>query len=102
MSTKIHVDSLDAATSENELNNLFSTYGNVMEVNIVNVAVDHAGHKPRRFGFVTMATPEGARAAIQALNGNAACSFSVNAAGPREARAKFTVQTSRMRMKYEL
>jgi cold-inducible RNA-binding protein len=85
MSTKIHVDNLDVATTENELSNLFSTYGNVMDVNI---SVDHAGHQPRRFAFVTMATPEGARAAIQALNGKAMgiCSLSVSAARPREAR----------------
>ena len=33
--------------------------------------MDRANHKPRGFGFVTMATPEGARSAIQALNGKA-------------------------------
>lgn len=87
MNTKIHVDGLDAATTENELKNLFSAYGNVVGVNIV---VDHAGHAPRRFGFVTMATPEGTRAAIQALNGKAMgiCTLTVSAATPREARAK--------------
>jgi RNA recognition motif-containing protein len=35
----------------------------------INIAVDRATAKPRGFGFVTMVTPEGARAAIQALNG---------------------------------
>jgi len=86
MNTRIHVDNLDAAITENELNDLFSIYGNVMDVII---AVDHASHKPRRFGFVTMATPEGARVAIQALDGKVMgiCSLSVSAARPREARA---------------
>ena len=59
MNTKIYVDNLATATTEHELMNLFSVYGNVADVNI---AVDRANHKPRGFGFVTMVTPEGARA----------------------------------------
>jgi RNA recognition motif-containing protein len=66
MNTKVYVDNLAAATTESELKNLFSAHGNVVDVNI---AVDRASHKPRGFGFVTMVTPEGARAAIRALNG---------------------------------
>ena len=66
MNTKVYVDNLAAATTENELKNLFSAHGNVVDVNI---AVDRASHKPRGFGFVTMVTPEGARAAIRALHG---------------------------------
>ena len=66
MNNKVYVDNLAAVTTERDLMKLFSPYGNVAEVNI---AVDRANHKPRGFGFVTMATPEGARAAIQALHG---------------------------------
>jgi RNA recognition motif-containing protein len=66
MSAKIHVDNIAASTTEHELKDLFSAYGNVAEVNIV---VERTHQKPRRFGFVTMVTPEGARAAIQALHG---------------------------------
>jgi RNA recognition motif-containing protein len=65
---KVYVDNLAAVATEKDLMDLFSAYGNVMEVNI---AVDHASHKSRGFGFVAMATSEGARAAIQALNGKA-------------------------------
>jgi RNA recognition motif-containing protein len=68
MNTKIYVDNLALGTTETELTNLFSAYGNVMNVSIV---VDHTSRKPRGFGFVTMVTPEGAQAAIQALNGKA-------------------------------
>ena len=68
MNTKIYVDNLATATTENDLKKLFSPYGNVTEVNI---PLDHASHRPRGFGFITMATPEGARSAIQALNGKA-------------------------------
>ena len=86
MDTKIYVDNLPSAITETELANLFAAYGNVVNVNIV---VDHASHKPRGFGFVTMVTPEGARAAIQALNGKAIATGSliVNEAWPDEERA---------------
>ena len=66
MTTKIYVENIAPATTENELKDLFSTYGNVAEVNIV---LDRTCQKPRSFGFVTMVTAEGARAAIQALHG---------------------------------
>ena len=68
MNTKIYVDNLPSTATEPELAALFSAYGNVVTVTIV---VDRTSQKPRGFGFVTMVTPEGARAAIQALNGKA-------------------------------
>jgi cold-inducible RNA-binding protein len=64
--TKVYVDNLATATTENELRDLFSPYGNVAEVS---VPVHQTNGRPRGFGFVTMATPEGARAAIRALHG---------------------------------
>jgi cold-inducible RNA-binding protein len=83
MNTKIHVDNLAAATTESDLRDLFAPYGNVAEVN---VPIDRTNGRPRGFGFVTMATPEGARAAIQALNGKAigTCTLTVSAAWPHE------------------
>ena len=66
MATKIYVENIAPATTESELEDLFSTYGNVAEVNLI---LDRACQKPRGLGFVTMVTPEGARAALQALNG---------------------------------
>ena len=66
MNAKIYVENLAADTTETELTDLFSTYGNVADVNI---AVDGPDRKSRRFGCVTMATSEGAQAAIRALNG---------------------------------
>jgi cold-inducible RNA-binding protein len=66
MNTKVYVDNLAAATTENDLMDLFSAHGSVAEVNL---PVDHTNGRPRGFGFVTMATPEGARAAILALHG---------------------------------
>ena len=86
MNTKVYVDNLTAATTENDLRDLFSAYGNVAEVNI---PIDRSGGRSRGFGFVTMATPEGARSAIQALNGKAigTCTLTVSTAWPGEQRA---------------
>lgn len=66
MNTKLYLDNLADTITETELADLFSTYGNVTAVHI---ALDRAGSKSRGFGFVRMATPEGAQAAAQALNG---------------------------------
>jgi RNA recognition motif-containing protein len=68
MNTKLYVDNLTVATTKSDLRDLFSPHGNVAEVN---VPTDHTSGRSRGFGFVTMVTPEGARAAIQALNGRA-------------------------------
>lgn len=59
MNTRIYFDNLPKAVTEAELMDLFSVYGNVSNVHI---AMDRAG-------FVAMITAEGARAAIQSLNG---------------------------------
>jgi len=61
MNTKIYFNNLPASVTENELTDLFSAYGNIVNIHI---ATD-------RTGFVTMITPEGARTAIEALNGKA-------------------------------
>jgi cold-inducible RNA-binding protein len=83
---KVYVDNLAAVTTEKDLMGLFSPYGNVAEVNI---AVDRVNHRSRGFGFVTMATSEGARPAIQALNGKrvGTRTLTVSEAWPREQRA---------------
>jgi RNA recognition motif-containing protein len=59
MNTKLYFDNLPGAVTEQELTDLFSAYGNIVKVHI---ATDRAG-------FVTMITPEGAQAAMQALDG---------------------------------
>jgi cold-inducible RNA-binding protein len=86
MNTKIYVDNLAIATTENDLKKLFSHYGNVTEVNIL---LDRASRRTRGFGFITMATSEGARLAIQALNGKAigTCTLTVSEAWSHEERA---------------
>ena len=86
MSTSVYVDNLAVTTTEQELMNLFSAYGNVVAVNI---AVDRTSHNPGCFGFVTMVTPEAARSAVRALNGTAlgAHTLTASEAWPNEERA---------------
>jgi RNA recognition motif-containing protein len=66
MNTKVYVENLPAATTRGDLMNLFAPYGNVVDVSI---AADHNNLQALGFGFVTMVTSEGARAAIQGLHG---------------------------------
>jgi RNA recognition motif-containing protein len=84
MNKKIYVDNLATATTGNDLKKLFSRYGIVTEVNI---PLDPRC-RPRGFGFITMATSEGARSAIQALNGKAigTCTLTVSKAWSHEER----------------
>jgi len=66
MNTKIHVGNLGAATTARDLQVLFSAHGNVAEVSL---PVERESGRPRGFAIVTMATPQGAEAAILALSG---------------------------------
>lgn len=85
MKTKVYVDNLAAATTETELRDLFSPYGNVVDTNIW---MEHENRRPLGFGFVTMVTSEAARAAVQALNGKVmrAKTLIVSQAWPHEER----------------
>ena len=85
MKTKVYVDNLAAATTETDLIDLFSPYGNVLDANIW---VEHENHRPLGFGFVTMVTSEAARAAVQALNGKVirTSTLTVSQAWPHEER----------------
>jgi RNA recognition motif-containing protein len=64
MSKKLYVGNLPFSTNEDEVRDLFSTYGDVQSVNLI---VDRETGRLRGFGFVEMA--EGAEAAMEALNG---------------------------------
>lgn len=66
MNTKLRVGNLAPTTTEVELEGLFSEHGNVAEVNL---ALDRHSRRSLGFAVVTMATPQGALAAMQALNG---------------------------------
>jgi RNA recognition motif-containing protein len=66
MNTKLYVGNLSFDTTENDLQDLFSTSGPVTEVNLI---VDRMTNRSRGFAFVTMATEEGAKAAIENISG---------------------------------
>lgn len=85
MNTKLFVGNLSFQTTENELQDLFQEFGPVSEVNLI---TDRMSGRPRGFAFVTMATPEGAQAAIAgAANRNVGGrTITVNEARPREER----------------
>jgi RNA recognition motif-containing protein len=86
MNTKLFVGNLSFDTTELDLQDLFATAGPVTEVNIV---TDRTTGRPRGFAFVTMATAEGAQAAITQLGGNNVNGrdLTVNEARPREERS---------------
>ena len=83
MNSKLFVGSLSFDVTQNDLQDLFATFGPVTEVSLV---TDHSTGRSRGFAFVTMATPEGAKAAIEGsagkdLKGRA---IKVDEARPRE------------------
>ena len=84
--TKLFVGNLSFNTTENDLQDAFAAHGTVVEANLM---VDRVTGRPRGFGFVTMSTPEEAKAAIAALNGATidGRNLTVNEARPREERS---------------
>ena len=85
MNTKLYVGNLSYNVTENDLQDLFTKHGPVTETNLM---MDRMSGRPRGFGFVTMATKEGADAAVEALNGSEweGRALTVNEARPREDR----------------
>ncbi|HAV62007.1 MAG TPA: RNA-binding protein [Verrucomicrobiales bacterium] len=85
MSTKLYVGNLSYKLTESDLHDAFAQHGSVVEAMLM---TDRMSGRPRGFGFVTMATPEDAQKAIDAMNGamldNRA--LTVNLARPREER----------------
>jgi RNA recognition motif-containing protein len=67
MSTKIYVGNLPWRATDAQLTQLFSAHGEVSEARVV---TDRETGRSRGFAFVSMASPEAARAAIAALNGH--------------------------------
>ena len=86
MNTKLFVGNLSFDVTENDLQDAFVAFGPVSEVNLM---TDRATGRSRGFAFVTMATPEGAQAAIQGMAGKdlKGRALTVNEARPREERS---------------
>lgn len=62
----IYVGNISYSSSEEDLGNLFSEYGNVTSVKIIK---DKYSGRSKGFGFVEMETEEGADRAIAELDG---------------------------------
>uniref|UniRef100_A0A7C4EL35 RNA-binding protein n=1 Tax=Fundidesulfovibrio putealis TaxID=270496 RepID=A0A7C4EL35_9BACT len=84
MVTNIYVGNLPFSATEDQVRQLFETYGPVNSVKLIN---DRETGRPRGFGFVEM-EEAGAKEAIQALNGSdyGGRTMKVNEARPRERR----------------
>jgi RNA recognition motif-containing protein len=65
MSKKLYVGNLSFHSTEDDIRDKFSTFGEVMSVNLI---TDRETGRLRGFGFVEM-DEEGARAAIAAMDG---------------------------------
>jgi RNA recognition motif-containing protein len=66
MASKLYVGNLSYNTTEEDLRTLFSSYGAISSLNIIN---DRDTGRPKGFGFVEMGSEQEARAAINGLNG---------------------------------
>ena len=85
MNTKLFVGNVSFNTTENDLQDAFAAHGVVTEANLM---TDRTTGRPRGFAFVTMASPEEAQKAIEAMNGAQldGRALTVNIARPREER----------------
>jgi len=66
MTKNVYVGNLSFETNQAKLQELAEAHGQVSSVNMI---TDRDTGRPRGFAFVEMATEEGARALINALNG---------------------------------
>jgi len=85
MATKLYVGNLPFQTTSDELKDHFAPAGSVESASVVE---DRMTGRSRGFGFVEMATPEEAAAAIEQLNGKdfGGRNLTVNEARPRTDR----------------
>jgi cold-inducible RNA-binding protein len=87
MASKLYVGNLSYDTRDDDLQELFSEYGQVVSAKVV---MDRDTGRPRGFGFVEMGTAEEAQKAIQELDGKdfMGRAIKVNVAQPREDRPR--------------
>ena len=87
MGTKLYVGNLSYSTTEDQVRTLFSQAGDIAEIAFI---MDRDTGRPKGFGFVTMATEEGAQEAIKRFNGQTLDNraLTVNEARPREDRPR--------------
>src|SRR3954463_14002563 len=85
MATKLYVGNLSFRTTSDDLREAFSSAGTVESASVIE---DRETGRSRGFGFVEMATPEEAAAAIEQFNGKdlAGRNLTVNEAKPKADR----------------
>jgi RNA recognition motif-containing protein len=85
MATKLYVGNLSFRTTSEDLREAFATVGTVESATVIE---DRDTGRSRGFGFVEMATPEEAAAAIEQFNGKdfGGRNLTVNEAKPRADR----------------
>jgi cold-inducible RNA-binding protein len=85
MDKRLFVGGLPFSIDDQALVTLFSAYGTVESANVI---MDRMTNQSKGFGFVEMATPEEAQAAIKALDGTeqGGRKITVNIARPKEER----------------
>jgi RNA recognition motif-containing protein len=83
MGIKLYVGNLAYSVGDNELKNLFTTFGNVTSAQVIK---DRDNGRSKGFGFVELATSAEGQAAITALNGKEVDgrALVVNEARPKE------------------
>ena len=81
----IYVGNLPYSMRNDDLNTLFSTYGDVTSATVI---MDRNTNRSKGFGFVEMADDEAAMKAIEEMNGHEVEGrpLKVNEARPREER----------------
>ncbi len=86
MAKKLYVGNLAYTTSQETVRALFEQAGEITDVSII---TDRETGRPKGFGFVEMATEEGAAEAIKRFNGFVLeeRTLTVNEARPREERS---------------
>ncbi|MBS0621103.1 MAG: RNA-binding protein [Verrucomicrobia bacterium] len=86
LNKKLYVGSLPFSTTEEELHDLFASYGPITSVRIV---IDKFTGMSKGFGFVEMESSEDAQKAVEALNGSSlnGRTLIVNEARPEQPRA---------------
>lgn len=86
MGKRLYVGNLSYSVDSSELEQMFAPHGQVLSAQIIS---DRETGRSKGFGFVEMADPQAADAAIEALNGQESNGrrLTVNEARPREERS---------------
>ena len=86
MAKKLYVGNLSYSTTEAQIRELFSQTGEIESVSLI---TDRETGRAKGFGFVEMATEEGARETIKRFDGYSLDNrnLTVNEARPREERS---------------